>query len=75
MDTEKLKSTISKILNNALSGVEKKYRLERNYVRWGLVEREIRSAIDSASQPGVESDAESRAVCPLCGLAGGERIE
>jgi len=28
-----------------------------------------------ASQPVVEADAESRAVCPLCGLPGGDRIE
>lgn len=28
-----------------------------------------------ASQPDIKADAESRAVCPLCGLAGGDRIE
>lgn len=39
---------------------------------WTLIER-MQSAKDT--EPVVEADAESRAVCPLCGLAGGDRIE
>lgn len=43
----RLKEAISKILGNALSGIEPKYWYRGKYIRWGLVEREIREAIDN----------------------------
>ena len=48
-------------MGSALSGVDKKYRTDDGYVRWGLVEKDIHEAIDKASQPAVEPDGEKRA--------------
>ncbi len=42
-----LKQQVSKILIDAVQGIEQRYRLE-GYIRWGLVEREIHQAIENA---------------------------
>ena len=53
-NTETLKGKISKILGDALAGIEQRYRHDRNYIRWGLVEKEIFDAIDAAQIGGNE---------------------
>lgn len=41
-----LKNGISRILMCALNGSVERYRCEKRYIRWGLVEREIHALID-----------------------------
>jgi len=43
-----LKEEVSRILQSAINGSEPRYRYEGKYIRWGLVEREIHQAIDTA---------------------------
>ena len=41
------KERINVILQSALSGTDETLRLEGQYIRWGLVEERMQSAIDS----------------------------
>ena len=43
---EQIKKEVSRVLHVALSGVEKKYRTEDKYIRWGLVEKDIHKIIN-----------------------------
>ena len=36
---------ISNILRKALTGIEEKYRYEKQYIRWGLVESDIHAHV------------------------------
>ena len=49
-ETVTLKKRISEILSAAISGREKRYRLDETYIRWGLVEKEIHAAIDASPE-------------------------
>ncbi len=44
----RLKTEISRILLDALSGSDRSLRIDDGFIKWGLVERKIHKAIDEA---------------------------
>ena len=48
-----LKAEVSRIMREALSGRNQKYRTEDDYIKWGLVEKDIHKAIDTAFKPDI----------------------
>ena len=45
-----LKKSITTILNNTISGREKKYLTQFGHIKWGLVEKDIHKIIDDVMQ-------------------------
>ena len=43
---DEIKKKVSGILIGAVNGYESKYRTEDGFIRWGLVEKDIHSAIE-----------------------------
>jgi len=43
---EAIKKKINEVLRAALSGSDPKYRTNEGFIRWGLVERDMRDAVD-----------------------------
>jgi hypothetical protein len=44
--SDAINKDISEILHSALSGKEQKYRYEGQYIRWGLVGKDIHAVVE-----------------------------
>ena len=54
---DEINHDISTILRNALSGYDQSYWLNGSFIRWGLVEKDIRSVVSSKlSFEGIEGN-------------------
>lgn len=63
--SDKLKEAISSILQSALNGTGKQYRMD-GYIRWGLVEKDIHAAIDAALAESVAEPVKAREIRMHC---------
>jgi hypothetical protein len=46
-----INAAISRILGAALSGLEPRYRNAEQFIRWGLVEKDMHDAVNAVLQP------------------------